>query len=220
MKKSLLLLLPLVLTLGACSNPKTPDTSEKPSWGETSTKTIVFKGDKTRSGLGSGSQLGTTAFNNALTSLVNEQADNSLTALGGDKCGTQLVGGDAGTDTSLTIGTGSYDGKIYFAFNLDIVQIDVTLQNYYKPHHDYQTGQDVSGIDTEAEVTICSYSLSNESAIESKEVNLATTDGVSVPSEKQESLILTESTKTIAFFNKAAKHRTYIHSLTITYLAQ
>ena len=222
MKKSLLLLLPLILTLGACTNPKTPDTPEIPEipdWGETATKTIVFKGDKSRSGLGSGSQLGTNAFDTALRSLVNEQSGNKLVNFGGQKCGTQLVGGDAGTDTSLTIGTGSYDGLIYFTFNLDIVKIDVTIQNYYKPHHDYQTNQDVSGLDTEAEVTICSYAESNIIS-ESKKVDLSTEDAVNIPSERQETLELTEKTNTIGFYNEAAKHRTYIHSLTITYVVE
>ena len=46
MKKSLLLLIPLILGLGACTNPKTPGTPDIPDWGETATKTIVFKGDK------------------------------------------------------------------------------------------------------------------------------------------------------------------------------
>ncbi len=91
MKKSLLLLIPLMLALGACNTrkesdiPDTPDTPDTPSWGETSTKEIVFKGDKARSGLGSGSQLGTNAFDTALTSLINSQTDNALTALGGQK---------------------------------------------------------------------------------------------------------------------------------------
>ena len=74
MKKSLLLLLPLILGLSACSSQK----KDKPDWGEVATKTIVFKGEKNRSGLTSGSQLGTAAFNSALTNLVNEQTDNSL----------------------------------------------------------------------------------------------------------------------------------------------
>ncbi|MBO4856824.1 MAG: hypothetical protein J5511_05605 [Bacilli bacterium] len=216
MKKPILLLLPLILALGACNNK-----NNKPSWGETSTKTIVFKGDKNRSGLGSGSQLGTEAFDNALTSLINEQADNSLTKLGGKKCGTQLVGGDSGTDTSLTIGTGSYDGLIYLTFNLDIVKIDVTLQNYYKPHHDYQTNQDVSGIDANAEATICSYDPSGDgTVIEQKEIDLSTEDVVNVPAEREETLELKEKTNTIAFYNSAEKHRTYIHSLTVTYLVK
>ena len=217
MKKSLLVLLPLILVLGACTNqPKTPDvpdTPDTPDWGETATKTIVFKGDKTRAGLGSGSQLGTSAFDNALTSLINEQSDNALTALGGNKCAMQLVGGDSAADTSLTIGTGSYDGLIYFTFSLDIVKIDVTIQNYYKAY----TGG--FSIDNAAELTICSYSPNGDgTVIESKEVSLATEDVTNVPEEKQESLELNEKTNTIAFFNNAEKHRTYIHSLTITYL--
>ena len=219
MKKSLLLLIPLILGLGACTNPKTPDIPDIPDWGETASKTIVFKGDKSRSGLGSGSQLGTSAFDTALRNLVNEQSGNKLVNIGGQKCGTQLVGGDAGTDTSLTIGTGSYDGLIYFTFNLDIVKIDVTLQNYYKPHHDYEHNVDVSGLDTEAEVTICSFGVSNE-ICESKKVDLSTEDAVNIPSERQETLELTEKTNTVGFFNEAAKHRTYIHSLTITYVVE
>ena len=219
MKKSLLLLIPLFLGLGACTNPKTPDTPDIPDWGETATKTIVFKGDKSRTGLGSGSQLGTSAFDSNLTSLINEQTDNALVSLGGQKCGTQLVGGDSGTDTSLTIGTGSYDGLIYFTFNLDIVKIDVTVQNYYKPHHDYEHNVDVSGLDTEAEVTICSFGTSNE-ICESKKVDLSTEDAVNIPSERQEILELTEKTNTVGFFNEAAKHRTYSHSLTITYVVE
>ena len=225
MKKSLLLLIPLILTLGACNTrkesdiPDTPDTPDTPDWGETSTKEIVFKGDKARSGLGSGSQLGTNAFDTALTSLINSQADNTLTALGGQKCGTQLVGGDAGSDTSLTIGTGSYDGLIYFTFDLDIIKIEATLQNYYKPHHDYEHNVDVSGVDVDAEVVMCSYSPT-DGVKESKEVNLATEDAVSIPVERNETLEFKESTNTVAFYNTAAKHRTYIHSLTITYLVK
>ena len=224
MKKSLLLLIPLILGLGACTNPKTPDTPDTPDipdWGETASKTIVFKGDKSRTGLGSGSQLGTNAFDSNLTSLINEQTNNSLVSIGGQKCATQLVGGDSGTDTSLTIGTGSYDGLIYFTFNLDIVKIDVTVQNYYKPHHDYETNQDVTGVDKEAEVTICSYSSSGSgSVLESKNIDLATEDEVNAPVEKQDSLEFKEKSNTIAFFNSAEKHRTYIHSLTITYIIE
>lgn len=217
MKKFLLLLLPLILGLSACSSQK----KDKPDWGEVATKTIVFKGEKNRSGLTSGSQLGTAAFNSALTNLVNEQTDTSLVSLGGDKCGTQLVGGESGTDTSLTIGTGGYLGLIYFTFNFDIVKLDVTVQNYYKPHHDYQTNKDVSGLDTEAEVTICSYSpIGEEKVKEHKDIDLSTEDEVNVPSERQETLELTESTNTIAFYNSASKHRTYIHSLTITYIVK
>ena len=219
MKKSLLLLIPLILGLGACTNPKTPDIPDIPDWGETASKTIVFKGDKSRSGLGSGSQLVTSAFDTALRNLVNEQSGNKLVNIGGQKCGTQLVGGDAGTDTSLTIGTGSYAGLIYFRFNLEIVKLDFTIQNYYKPHHDYQTDQDVTGVDTEAEVTICSFDASNEIS-ESKKVDLSTEDVLNIPSERQETLELTEKTNTIGFFNEAAKHRTYIHSLTITYVVE
>ena len=224
MKKSLLLLIPLILGLGACTNPKkpdTPDTPDTPDWGETATYTVTFKGDKNRSGLGTGSQLGTNAFDTALKALVNEQTNNSLVSIGGQKCGTQLVGGDSGTDTSLTIGTGSYDGLIYFTFNVDIVKIDVTVQNYYKPHHDYQANKDVTGVDTAAEVTICSYSSSgNGSVLESKNINLATEDEVNAPAEKQDSLEFKEKSNTIAFFNSAEKHRTYIHSLTITYIVE
>ncbi len=222
MKKSLLLLIPLILTLGACNTRKEsdiPDTPDTPSWGETSTKEIVFKGDKNRTGLTGGSQLGDSKFDTALTNLINNQADNTLTALGGQKCGTQLVGGDAGSDTSLTIGTGEYDGLIYFTFSLDIVQIDVVLQNYYKPHHDFETDKDVTGIDVNAEMVMCSYS-SVDGVKESKEVNLATEDAVSIPTERNETLKFKESTNTIAFYNNAAEHRTYIHSLTITYLVE
>ena len=219
MKKSLLLLIPLILTLGACNTRKESDIPDTPSWGETATKQIVFKGDKARSGLGSGSQLGTNAFDTALTSLINSQADNTLTALGGHKRGTQLVGGDAGSDSSLTIGTGSSDGLIYFTFDLDIIKIEATLQNYYKPHHDYEHDVDVSGVDVDAEVVMCSYSPT-DGAKESKEVNLATEDAVSIPTERNETLELKESTNTIAFYNNASKHRTYIHSLTITYLVE
>ena len=177
MKKSLLLLIPLMLSLGACNTrkesdiPDNPDTPDTPNWGETAIKEIVFKGDKSRSGLGSGSQLGTNAFDTALTSLINSQADNTLTALGGQKCGTQLVGGDAGSDSSLTIGTGSSDGLIYFTFDLDIIKIEATLQNYYKPHHDYEHDVDVSGVDVDAKVVMCSYNPT-DGAKESKEVNL------------------------------------------------
>ncbi len=231
MKKALLLLLPLILGLGACSNkkesnnpetpetPEVPDTPVTPDWGETATTTIVFKGDKTRSGLGKGSQLGTSAFDTALTNLINEQSDNSLDALGGDKCSTQLVGGDSSSYTSLTIGTGKYNGLIYFKFDLDIVKIDANIQGYYNPHHDYEQDKDVLGIDLNAELTICSYDIS-EGVKESKEINLATTDDTTIPSERNESLELKESTDTIAFYNNAAAHRTFIHSLTITYLAE
>lgn len=66
-----------MLSLGACNTrkesdiPDNPDTPDTPDWGETATKEIVFKGDKSRSGLGSGSQLGTNAFDTALTNLIN-----------------------------------------------------------------------------------------------------------------------------------------------------
>ncbi len=226
MKKSLLILLiPLMLSLGACNTrkesdvPDTPDTPDTPDWGETATKEIVFKGDKSRSGLGSGSQLGTNAFDTALTNLINSQADNTLPTLGGQKCATQLVGGDAGSDTSLTIGTGSYDGLIYFTFDLEIVKIEATVQNYYKPHHDYELNVDVSGVDVNAEVVMCSYSPV-DGVNESKEVNLATEDAVSIPAESSHSVEFKESTNTIAFYNNAEKHRTYIHSLIITYLVE
>ena len=226
MKKSLLLLLiPLIVTFGACNTrkesdiPDKPDTPDTPDWGETATKEIVFKGDKTRSGLTSGSKLGDPSFDTALTNLINTQTENSLTALGGQKCGTQLVGGDSGTDTSLTIGTGSSEGLIYFTFDLEIVKIEATVQNYYKPHHDYELNVDVSGVDVDAEVVMCSYSPT-DGVKESKEVNLATEDAVSIPVERNETLELKESTNTIAFYNNASKHRTYIHSLTITYLVE
>ena len=95
------------------------------------------------------------------------------------------------------------------------------MQNYYKPHHDYQTNKDVSGLDTEAEVTICSYSpLGEEKVKEHKDIDLSTKDEVNIPSERQETLELTESTNTIAFYNSAEKHRTYIHSLIITYIVK
>ena len=205
-----------MLSLGACNTRKEsdiPDTPDTPSWGETSTKEIVFKGDKTRSGLTGGSQLGDPSFDTALTNLINTQTENSLTALGGQKCGTQLVGGDSGTDTSLTIGTGSSEGLIYFTFDLEIVKIEATVQNYYKP---YPGGM---SLDTEAEVVMCSYSPV-DGVKESKEVNLATEDAVSIPTERNETLAFKESTNTIAFKNNAVKHRTYIHSLTITYLVE
>ncbi len=214
-----------MLSLSACNTrkesdiPDTPDTPDTPSWGETATKEIVFKGDKTRSGLASGSQLGTDAFDTALTNLINSQADNTLTSLGGKKCATQLVGGDAGSYTSLTIGTGSYDGLIYFTFDLEIIKIEATVQNYYKPHHDYELNVDVSGLDVNAEVVMCSYSPT-DGVKESKEVNLATEDAVSIPLERNETLEFKESTNTIAFYNSAEKHRTYIHSLIITYLVK
>ena len=223
MKKSLLLLLPLILALGACNAKKEepkPDVDPVPDWGEVATKTIVFKGDKSRSGLGSGSQLGTSAFDTALTNLINSQTDNSLTGLGGEKCGTQLVGGDSGTDSSLTIGTGSYDGLIYLTFNLDIVKLDFTIQNYYKPHHDYQQNVDVSGVDVNAEVSVCSYTPASNAKNEVTNFDLSVTDEVSIPNEKQESVSFKKSTNTIAFFNSESKHRTYVHSLTITYLVK
>lgn len=219
MKKCVLLFLPLILALEACSiNKKKQD--EIPDWGETASKTIVFKGDKNRNGLKSGSQLGTTAFDNALKDLINTQTDNALTTFGGDKCAAQLVGGDAAEDTSLTIGTGSYAGLIYFRFNLEIVKLDFTIQNYYKPHHDYEQNVDVSGVDTSAELSVCSYAIGSETKSEVANFDLSTDDDVSIPSEREESVSFKESTKTIAFFNNAASHRTYIHSLTITYLVR
>ena len=215
MKKSLLLLLPLILGLGACTNPKTPDTPDIPDWGETASKTIVFKGDKNRTGFTGGSQLGDDKFDTALRNMVNEQSGNKLVNIGGQKCTAQFVGGDnnTATETSLSIGTGSSDGLIYFTFNLDIVKIEATLQNYYKP---YNGGM---SLDTEAEVTICSFGTSNE-ICESKKVDLSTEDAVNIPGERQETLELTEKTNTVGFFNEAAKHRTYIHSLTITYVVE
>lgn len=227
MKKPLLLLIPLILTLDACNTrkesdiPDNPDTPDTPSWGETATKEIVFKGDKTTSSLVQGSEIGETSFNNSVTNFINAQTNNSLVELGGNKCTVQFVGGDdkTATDVSLCVGTGSLKGLIYFTFNLDIVQIDVTLQNYYKPHHDYELNVDVSGVDVDAEVVMCSYSPT-DGVKESKEVNLATEDAVSIPVERNETLELKESTNTIAFYNNASKHRTYIHSLTITYLVK
>ena len=228
MKKTLLLLIPLMLTLGACNTrkkpevpniPDTPDVPDKPDWGETGIKNILFKGDKTRTGLTNGSQLGDSKFDTALTSLINTQTDNSLTALGGHKCAFQDVGGDTGSDSSLTIGTGKYDGLIYFTFNIEIVQIDVAIQNYFNPHHDYQTNKDVTGIDVDTEVVMCSYSPT-DGVKESKEVSLATTDAVNIPNERSETLEFKEPTNTIAFYNNAASHRTYIHSISITYLVK
>ena len=220
MKKYLLLLLPLILSLSACNINEKEQKDEIPDWGETATKTIVFKGDKSRSGLTSGSQLGTSAFDAALASLINSQSDNSLEALGGDKCASQLVGGESASDTSLTIGTGSYAGLIYFTFNLDIVKLDFTVQNYYKPHHDYEHNVDVSGLDTSAELSVCSYAPAGETKSEVTNFDLSSTDEVSVPEEKEESVSFKESTKTIGFFNSGAKHRTYIHSLTVTYIVK
>ena len=137
----------------------------------------------------------------------------------------QLVGGNDATDTSLTIGSGSYDGLIYFTFDYQIVKIDVTVQNYYKPHYDYETQTNVSGVDTEAEVTICSYvAPATEDGTgtikESKNVDLTESDSVAIPNQKEASLELKEATNTIAFKNSAEKHRTYIHSLTVTYLVE
>ncbi len=225
MKKALLLLVPLMLSLGACNTrhkpevPDTPDTPDTPNWGETANTSIVFKGDKTRSGLTRGSQLGDAAFNSAITNLIEAQTDGALTTFGGEKCGAQLVGGDVGSDTSLTIGTSKYNGLIYFTFKFQIVSIDVIVQNYYNPHHDYELDKDVTGIDTAAEVVMCSYSVA-DGVKESKEVNLATDDAVSIPSERNESMEFQAPTNTIAFYNNAALHRTYIHSITITYLVE
>ena len=221
MKKLLLLLIPLILTLGACNTrkesdiPDNHDIPDTPDWGETATKEIVFKGDKTTSSLIQGSKLGETSFDNSVSNLINSQTNNSLVGLGGNSCTIQYVGGDKETakDVSLSIGTGSSEGLIYFTFNLDIVQIDVILQNYYKP---YPGGM---SLDNEAEVVMCSYSPT-DGVKESKEVNLATEDAVSIPAERNETLELKESTNTIAFYNNASKHRTYIHSLTITYLVK
>ena len=73
MKKSLLLLLiPLMLSLSACNTrkesdiPDNPDIPDTPDWGETATKEIVFKGDKTTSSLIQGSKLGETSFDNSI----------------------------------------------------------------------------------------------------------------------------------------------------------
>ena len=74
-------------------------------------------------------------------------------------------------------------------------------------------------MDVDAEVVMCSYSPV-DGVKESKEVNLATEDAVSIPVERNETLELKESTNTIAFYNNASKHRAYIHSLTITYLVK
>ena len=219
MKKSVLLLLPLMLTLGACkTTPKTPDipdTPDTPDWGETATYTVTFRGSKDRSGLGSGSQLGTNAFDSSLSALIEEQTDGALVSFGGQKCGTQLVGGDSATDTSLTIGTGSYAGKFYLKFSVDIVKIEVTVQNYYKA---YTNG---FSLDANAEVTMCSYDRTGDGTVlESKNVDLTTTETNTAPSERQESLEFENKTREIAFFNSADKHRTYIHSLTITYIVK
>lgn len=227
MKKSLLILIPLMLSLGACNTrkesdiPDNPDTPDTPNWGETATKEIVFKGDKTTSSLVQGSKLGDSTFENSVTNFVNAQTNNSLVALGGNDCTIQYVGGDnnTATDISLSIGTGSLKGLIYFTFDLEIVKIEATVQNYYKPHHDYELNVDVTGIDVDAEVVMCSYSPV-DGVRESKEVNLATEDAVSIPAESSHSVEFKESTNTIAFYNNAEKHRTYIHSLTITYLVK
>ena len=218
MKKSLLLLIPLILSLGACTNPKTPDTPDipdtpdTPDWGETATYTISFRGDKSRTGWSGGSQISNPTFKNALEELVNNQTNNSLIALDGDKCAAQPVGEN---DTTLTIGSGSSEGYVYFTFSLDIVEIDATIQNYHKV---YNGG---FSLDSEAEVTMCSYSPAGSgTVIEGKEVNLLVTDTTAIPDERQESLELKEKANTIAFFNNDAQHRTFIHSLTITYVVE
>ena len=215
MKKCLLLLIPLILTLGACNTRKESDIPDTPDWGETATKEIVFKSDKNTSSLVQGSKLGDSTFENSVTNFVNAQTNNSLVGLGGNNCTVQFVGGDneTATDVSLCVGTGSSKGLIYFTFDLKIVQIDVLLQNYYKP---YPGGM---SFDTDAEVVMCSYSLT-DGVKESKEVNLAIKDATNIPIERNETLEFKESTNTIAFYNNASKHRTYIHSLTITYLVE
>ena len=236
MKKSLFLLIPLIITLGACTSRRnTSSNSTEPSSTEpssttsstgpeelnTETQKFVFKGDKSRSGLTPGSQLGTTQFDNALASLMNEGSDGPLQSFDGESCAMQLVGGDSSSDTSLTIGTSKYSGLIYFTFNYLITQIEVEVQGYYNPHHDYQQNKDVTGVDLDAEVTICSYDTSGEQhPIETKNIDLSTEDDVSVPQVKEESLEFNEPANTIAFYNNGKQHRTWIHSLTVTYIME
>ena len=215
MKKSLLLLIPLILGLGACTNQKTPDIPDipdTPNSGETASYTITFRGDENRTGWSGGSQISNSTFKTALEELVNSQTNNSLTAIDGEKCAAQPVGE---SDTTLTIGSSSSKGYVYFTFSLDIVRIDVTIQNYHKV---YNGG---FSLDSEAELTMCSYSpVGNGTVIEGKEVDLKVKDTKTIPEERQESLELKEKTTTIAFLNKQSQHRTFIHSLTITYVVK
>ena len=222
MNKKLLFLLPL-MCLVACSSRGTSssansDDTSSPSSNDTSAssdsssddfddetkygrKTITFKGDASREGMNSGSQIGTEKFTTAVTSLFNKDDGDFLTSIGGAHCSFQIVNTTA--MTSLTVGTGSYAGNIIFNFSKNIVKLDFTIQTYHK----YDSYHENYSIDTSAEITV-----------EGVQYDMSVSGNTTIPQEQNKSQKLATPKKSVEFSNSEEKHRVYIHELTLTYL--
>lgn len=208
MKKSLFLL-PILVLLSACGTKnvtpspdggnditENPDTPVEPEVTYVEKQeTFSFKGVFATSGANVFTTNPLAALKGVFGTLLDDTNEEGIT---GSSCAFQYVGGES--PTSLCVGTGSYGGEINFKFNYDIKAISFTIQSYYKP---YNT---TLGVDIASEMTVegVNYDLSS--------------DGTSVPMEESHTYTLPSAKKTLSFSNSAAKHRAYLHELTITYL--
>lgn len=210
--KKYLYLLPIVLLISACvaksnnTQPETPTEPDTPVEPEITyvekQETFTFKGSSSREYMYGGANVFTpnplAALKSVFGTLLDDTNEEGIT---GSSCTFQFVGGESSGITSLCVGSSSYGGEINFKFKYDIKEISFKIQNYYKIYNGDQLN-----VDTNANLTVegVNYTLPTSGTVNPEEV----THSYTLPTKK----------KVLSFSNTAAKQRTYINELTITYL--
>lgn len=109
---------------------------------------------------------------------------------------------------TLCIGSASSEGRIDFTFNKKISKITINSQGYYKSYKNYEPPYEIKySVDEKSEIYL------NDDA---NWIDLTAAPN-SLPETKTKSYIFENANK-LSFYNKEAKNRAFIHSLTITYI--
>ena len=179
---------------------------------EYQTKQFVFEGSSTRQYLHGGVKLEDANPKSAFTAIFNSEEEflKDYTSSG---VTFQLVGHEDDTTTSLCIGTAKADGELVLNFNVSIYAISFELENYYKRYTD-QNGDDQVSYDADSRVDI---TLGNGLVSEEYDLSAETYKQVTINGEMKtpDNTPVTKVT-----FSNLKKQRVYVHSLTISYLAE
>ncbi len=212
MKKILLVLLPAVL-LCSCTK-KVVDTSSNDNSANESDPSITslppggnnplnvtFKGIDT---IQDGADLANDAARNVFTGVMNEHV-NIMQEFTASKTYFKKIG-IPNTPVSLGVGTGSAGGELNITFNYKISKIDVVLQPYYNK---YEYNGEKINVDSASEITIGG-----------KAFNLNVTDTTVMPEEVNGTIDFETPITSLKISNDGAKHRVFIHQMTITYIVE
>lgn len=146
----------------------------------------------------------TNSLNEKLKTFMNEVASTTFVSSIANSSCQVIANAPTNGDTVLVVGSGSAGGELQLTFTNTIKSVNITAWSYHKPYNDYQTGQPVANVDAGSSCYV---------NIDTNLIDLTPADGQ--PVEKVESFEI--NGKTLKLYNKAAKNRAFIKSITFTY---